>query len=89
MTSVNRVTIVRDYYYFNRLYAIISDYFRLFPIILLQNRKRLYAIIPKDDNFHYCTTIISLIFSTYIIAIMHDYVHYFYRKLLYVLFHLR
>ncbi len=53
----------------SRLYAIIYDYLRinydyirLFAIILLQNPKQLYAIIPQDDYFTYCTSIISLIF---------------------------
>jgi hypothetical protein len=34
-----------DHFYFNRLYALSHDYFRLFELILLQKAKRLYAII--------------------------------------------
>jgi hypothetical protein len=38
----NRVTImiIRDYVYFNRLYAIMYDYFGLYAIILIQKPKR-------------------------------------------------
>ncbi len=81
---------------YTRIFTIIYDYVRLFAIILLhwQKPKRLYAItsISKDDYFTHCTTIISLFFSVYIIviiAIMHDYVHYLFRKLLLFYFKLR
>ncbi len=56
VTSANRVTIISDYFYFHRLYAIIYDYSRLFTIILLQKPKWLYAIIalsPKRRLFHF------------------------------------
>ena len=43
--SANRVTIIRDYVFFKRLYAIMHDYFRLYAIILMQKVQRLYAII--------------------------------------------
>ncbi len=80
--TANRGTIIRDYVYFNRLYAIFHDYFRLYVIILLQHPNdytRLLHYLTKDDYFTYFTTIISLIFSAYIIAIIaiiHDYVHF-------------
>jgi hypothetical protein len=57
--SANRVTIIRDYVFFNRLYAIMHDYFRLYAIILLQKLERLYAIIALSRKrrlfhlFHY------------------------------------
>ncbi len=47
---------------YTRLFTNLYDYIRLYPIILLQIPKRLYAIISKDDYFTYCTTIISLFF---------------------------
>ncbi len=48
---------IRDYVYFNRLYAMIHDYFRLYAIVLLQKPKRLYAIMiialaHKKQLFH-------------------------------------
>jgi hypothetical protein len=68
--SANRVTIIRDYDVFNRLYAIMHDYFRLYAIILLQKLERLYAIISLSHKrrlfhlFHY------------------DYFTYFFRNIL-------
>ena len=69
-SSANRVTIIRDYVFFNRLYAIMHDYFRLYAIILLQKLERLYAIISLSHKrrlfhlFHY------------------DYFTYFFRNIL-------
>jgi hypothetical protein len=75
--SANRVTIISDYFYFNRLYAIIYDYCRLFTIIYDYFIGKSQTII-----LHYCIiskkTIISLIslrsfhlyFSGHIIAII-------------------
>ncbi len=84
--SANRVTNTRDYFYFNRLYAFIRDYLRFRFICDNSITKdytvtRLFHYLPKDDYFTYCTTIISLNFSAYIIAIIaiiHDYVHHSY-----------
>jgi hypothetical protein len=87
-SSAYRATIIRDYFYFNRLYALSHDYFRLFPIISDYFRLFYYKNpndytqwfheLPKDDYFTYCATIF-FIFSRHIaiIAIIHDYVHYF------------
>jgi hypothetical protein len=98
-SSANRVTILPYLYAiifisidYMRLFTIISDYTRLFYYQNPNDYTQLLHHLPKDDYFTYFTTIISLFFSAYIIAIiviMQDYVHYFYSKLLYVLFYLR
>ena len=74
---VIRVTIISDYFYFNRLYAIIYDYLQLLAIIYDYFIAKTQTII-----LHYCIiskkTIISLIslrlfhlyFSVHIIAII-------------------
>ncbi len=85
-----------------RLYAISIHYTRLFTIItIIYDYLRLFYYKNQNDYTRLSQSrIISLIalwlfhllFSAYIIAIVviiHDYVHYFYRKLLYLLFYLR
>ncbi len=93
LPSANQVTIIPNYFYFHRLYAIISDYLRLFTIFLLQKPERLYAIIalsPKRRLFH----LLHYDYFTYfflhvllrLLQLYHDYLHYVYRELLFLIY---
>ncbi len=70
--SANRV--ISDYFYFNRLYAIVYDYARLFTIFTLRKPKRFFYIIQwllhylqKDDI---ALRLFYLFFPVHIIAII-------------------
>ncbi len=66
-----------------RLCTIILDYTRLFYFEKSNDYTLLFHYLTKDDYLNYFTTIISLIFSEHIIAIIaiiaiiHDYLHFF------------
>ncbi len=95
VTSANWVTIIGDYFYFNRLFKIIHDYFRVYAIFLLQKPKRLYAIIALSPKrwlfllFHY--DYFTYFFRHILLRSLRLYTiicMIFYRKLLYALYYL-
>ncbi len=74
LASANRVTIIRNYVYFNRLYSIMYDYLRLYPIICYYSMTKIQTIIRnyfKGRLFHWLHyDYFTYFFSAYIIAII-------------------